>query len=183
MRDCREIEEILRHCSNTATALQNNRSPSCPHVPSTSQPNPFSYTVSQHNISFRCVIDTAFKGGLHRHYTNITQVIYGVFRLALKYKNMSIAKLNVKHPIKWHKCTLSNQMFSRTKTKCGLAYRQPQNQHTTTICDSYMCVRLLRVLRVERAHVRGLSHEERGDLHPASERWTEHTKTTEKTVS
>lgn len=33
------IEEILRHCSNTATALQNNRAPSCSHVPSTSHSN------------------------------------------------------------------------------------------------------------------------------------------------
>lgn len=33
------IEEILRHCSNTVTALQNNRAPSCPHVPSTSHSN------------------------------------------------------------------------------------------------------------------------------------------------
>lgn len=47
----------------------------------------------------------------------------------------------------------------------------------------WICVHLLCILCDGRAHVRGLSHEEREDLHPASERWTEHMRTTEKTVS
>ncbi len=34
----------------------------------------------------------------------------------------------------------------------------------------HLCVYLLFILRDGRAHVRGLSHEESGDLHPASER-------------
>lgn len=180
------IEEILRHCSNTATALQNNRAPSCPHVPSTSHPNTteplqrgmLQWNFIDHNqISSASVTQQIYSSGVttiqwlqrgpHKHvqqerdllktciYTALYIISWSIFSSFKVYKLINFQLLNYKLLKKFAKLL---QLL-------------------------WICVHLLCILSDGQAHVRGLSHKEREDLHPASERWTEHMRTTEKTVS
>lgn len=81
------IEEILRHCSNTATALQNNRAPSCPHVPSTSHSNATALLqrdMLQWNRVERNQISSA----------SVTQQIYNVIQVWKKCTDSREAHMN-----------------------------------------------------------------------------------------